>query len=199
MAAKRKQKLKVYCTPVGFHDAYVAAPSQKAALEAWGAKTNLFGQGSAHQVTDAALTKAPLDHPGEVIKVLRGSDAEQVAALERTASSKRAKRQTRPAPEAEPMKAPRGPKPSRAKLNKAEDALEVLQSRQAKRLRQIDESRSGSTASGASSGRNRLTSSLQRKGALIANANNTTAPSEGGRKAREAFGIIRFGLGSICK
>ena len=139
MAAKRKQKLKVYCTPVGFHDAYVAAPSQKAALEAWGAKTNLFGQGSAHQVTDAALTKAPLDHPGEVIKVLRGSDAEQVAALERTASSKRAKRQTRPAPEAEPVKAPRGPKPSRAKLNKAEDALEVLQSRQAKQLRQIDE------------------------------------------------------------
>ena len=45
MSAKRKQKLKVYCTPVGFHDAYVAAPSQKAALQAWGAKTNLFAQG----------------------------------------------------------------------------------------------------------------------------------------------------------
>lgn len=32
----RKQKLKVYRTPIGFHDAYVAAPSQKAALKAWG-------------------------------------------------------------------------------------------------------------------------------------------------------------------
>ena len=29
-------KLKVYRTPIGFHDAYVAAPSQKAALDAWG-------------------------------------------------------------------------------------------------------------------------------------------------------------------
>jgi hypothetical protein len=139
MAKPRKAKLKVYCTPVGFHDAYVAAPSQKAALVAWGAKTNLFGQGSAHQVTDQALTKAPLDHPGEVIKVLRGSDAEQLAALERTTSSERAKRQTRPAPEAEPVKAPRGPKPSRAKLNKAEDALEALRSRQEKQLQQIEE------------------------------------------------------------
>lgn len=138
MAAKRKQKLKVYCTPVGFHDAYVAAPSQKAALEAWGARTNLFGQGSAHQVTDETLTKVPLDHPGEVIKVLRGSDAEQLAALERTTSPKPAKRQTNPVAKAEVVKAPRGPKPSRAKLNKAEDALEALRSRQEKQLQQIE-------------------------------------------------------------
>ena len=32
----RKQKLNVYRTPIGFHDAYVAAPSQHAALLAWG-------------------------------------------------------------------------------------------------------------------------------------------------------------------
>jgi hypothetical protein len=31
----RAAKLKVFRTPIGFHDAYVAAPSQKAALEAW--------------------------------------------------------------------------------------------------------------------------------------------------------------------
>jgi hypothetical protein len=139
MAKPRKAKLKVYCTPVGFHDAYVAAPSQKAALEAWGAKTNLFGEGSAHQVTDEALTKAPLAHPGEVIKVLRGNDAEQLAALERTTSPKPAKRQTEPVAKAEVVKAPRGPKPSRAKLNKAEDALEALHSRQLKQLQQIEE------------------------------------------------------------
>lgn len=139
MAKPRKAKLKVYCTAVGFHDAYVAAPSQKAALEAWGARTNLFGQGSAHQVTDKALTKAPLDHPGEVIKVLRGSDAEQLAALERTASSKPPKAQTRRVTKAKVVKAPRGPKPSRARLNKAEDALEALRSRQEKQLRKIQE------------------------------------------------------------
>jgi len=138
MAKPRKAKLKVYCTPVGFHDAYVAAPSQKAALEAWGAKTNLFGQGSAHQVTDEALTKAALEHPGEVIKVLRGSDAEQLAALERTASSLQRRPEKKPVEQAEVVK-PRGPKPSRAKLTKAEEALEALEEHQSKQLREIDE------------------------------------------------------------
>jgi hypothetical protein len=32
------RKLKVFRTPIGFHDAYVAAPSRKAALEARQAK-----------------------------------------------------------------------------------------------------------------------------------------------------------------
>jgi predicted nucleic acid-binding Zn-ribbon protein len=50
--AERKQKLKVFRTPIGFHDAYVAAPSQKAALEAWGADSNIFAQGIAEQVTE---------------------------------------------------------------------------------------------------------------------------------------------------
>src|SRR5678815_113120 len=79
--AKRKQKLKVFSTPIGFHDALVAAPSRKAALEAWGAGTNLFTQGSAHVVTDPKLTRLPLQNPGQVVKVLRGTHAEQLAAL----------------------------------------------------------------------------------------------------------------------
>jgi hypothetical protein len=77
----RKQKLKVYRTPIGFHDAYVAAPSQKAALEAWGADVNLFASGIAEMVDDAALTRAPLNAPGIVVRVLRGSTAEHLAAL----------------------------------------------------------------------------------------------------------------------
>ena len=56
MAKPRKSKLKVFRTPIGFHDAYVAAPSQKAALEAWGSDSNLFAAGAAELVTDAALT-----------------------------------------------------------------------------------------------------------------------------------------------
>ena len=52
---ERKSKLKVFRTPIGFHDAYVAAPSQKAALEAWGAEGNLFAQGIAEQVIDPEL------------------------------------------------------------------------------------------------------------------------------------------------
>ncbi len=64
---ERKQKLKVFRTPIGFHDAYVAAPSQKAALEAWGADGNLFAQGIAEQVTDPELMEEPLASPGKVL------------------------------------------------------------------------------------------------------------------------------------
>ena len=46
-------KLKVFRTPTGFHDAYVAAPSRKAALAAWGAEADLFARGTAEEVTDA--------------------------------------------------------------------------------------------------------------------------------------------------
>ncbi len=79
--AKRKQKLKVYCTPAGFHDVLVAAPSQKAALEAWGADSNLFARGIAELVTDPKLMAEPLERPGEVVKIPRGTKREHLAAL----------------------------------------------------------------------------------------------------------------------
>lgn len=138
--AKRKQTLKVYSTPIGFHDAFVAAPSQKAALEAWGASTNLFSQGSAHVVTDPKLAKVPLQHPGQVIKVSRGSHVEQLAALARP---QRPKRKADPEVEIVPKKAKkRAPKPNRSALTKAEDALDTLRKKQdaelAKLEKQID-------------------------------------------------------------
>jgi hypothetical protein len=77
----RAQKLKVFRTPIGFHDAYVAAPSQKAALEAWGSDVNLFARGIAERVEDPELSREPLKHPGQVIRRLRGTEAEQIAAL----------------------------------------------------------------------------------------------------------------------
>lgn len=55
--------LKVYRTPIGFHDAYVAAPSQKAALAAWGTKKNLFARGDAGIVTDAKLSRTTARPP----------------------------------------------------------------------------------------------------------------------------------------
>src|SRR3954470_20464584 len=36
------RKLKTYQTSLGFFDQAIAAPSMKAALQAWGTKTNLF-------------------------------------------------------------------------------------------------------------------------------------------------------------
>jgi hypothetical protein len=41
------RKLKTYQTSLGFFDQAIAAPSMKAALEAWGADSNLFHQGAA--------------------------------------------------------------------------------------------------------------------------------------------------------
>jgi hypothetical protein len=134
--AARKQKLKVYSTPIGFHDAFVAAPSQKAALEAWGASTNLFSQGSAHVVTDPKLAKVPLQHPGQVIKVSRGTHAEQLAAL---AKQEAPKRKSAPEVEIIPKKAKkRPPKPNRAGLTKAEDAVDTLRSKQDAELTRLE-------------------------------------------------------------
>ncbi|WP_010187405.1 hypothetical protein [Sphingomonas sp. PAMC 26605] len=75
------RKLKVFVVPAGFSDAYVAAPSRKAALAAWGSEHDLFARGIAQEVTDPALTAEPLAKPGEVIKRSRGTTAEQIAAL----------------------------------------------------------------------------------------------------------------------
>ena len=52
------RKLKVFRTSAGFDDAYVAAPSRKAALAAWGADADLFARGVAEEVSDTTLTKA---------------------------------------------------------------------------------------------------------------------------------------------
>jgi colicin import membrane protein len=44
---------KVYQTSQGFYDLALAAPSMKAALEAWGANMNLFRQGFARDADDS--------------------------------------------------------------------------------------------------------------------------------------------------
>ncbi|WP_395331765.1 hypothetical protein WBP06_03140 [Novosphingobium sp. BL-8H] len=127
-------KLRVFRTAVGFHDAYVAAPSQKAALTAWGADSNLFASGFAERVDDPALTKAPLESPGMVIKVPRGTTAEHLSSLAdapRKPSSRHSapaagdkpapQRRPKPAPPPEPKRPP--PRPSRTKLEEADEAL----------------------------------------------------------------------------
>jgi len=119
--------LKVYRTAIGFHDAYVATPTKKAALEAWGADRDLFASGRAELVTDSRLTAAPLAAPGTVLKVLRGTAAEQFAALEKS-SPRRARAKPATAP-AKPV-----PRPSRAALDRAESALEKAESRHAAAL-----------------------------------------------------------------
>jgi hypothetical protein len=158
----RKQKLKVYRTPIGFHDAYVAATSQKEALKAWGSDVDLFSRGIAERVTEEALTREPLDRPGVVVRRPRGTNDEYMAALPKDAppSGKRPpsrdddagppprRRNTTKAghsaqhrheapPPAEtraPMKSRERPRPSRDRLDEAERAIELAQAEHEKRI-----------------------------------------------------------------
>jgi colicin import membrane protein len=68
------RKLKAYQTSLGFFDLVIAAPSMKAALQAWGSKTNLFHQGFAKETDDPAIVAATLAKPGVVLQRPVGSD-----------------------------------------------------------------------------------------------------------------------------
>lgn len=121
-------KLKVFRTPIGFHDAYVAAPSRKAALAAWGSAADLFARGVAEEVTDAGLTAEPLAAPGTVIRRSRGTAAEQLAALPPDAvrvHEREADPTSRSAATPKPIlpPKPRPPRPDAAALDAAEAAL----------------------------------------------------------------------------
>lgn len=98
-------KLKVYSTSVGFYDALVAAPSQKAALKAWGTTTDLFGAGRASVVDDPDLQAEALAQPGKVVKRARGDEA---AMLDFEAPST-------PEPQSELAPKPKVKQPSRSK------------------------------------------------------------------------------------
>jgi hypothetical protein len=60
--------LKTYVTSVGFYDLAVAAPSMKAALEAWNAGQHLFQQGFARETNDPAVVTATMARPGIVLR-----------------------------------------------------------------------------------------------------------------------------------
>ncbi|MFZ5783742.1 MAG: cell envelope biogenesis protein TolA [Pseudomonadota bacterium] len=62
------RKLKTYTTSAGFFDLAVAAPSMKAALEAWGARNDLFRQGFAAMSDDPAIVAATMASPGVVLR-----------------------------------------------------------------------------------------------------------------------------------
>src|SRR4051794_36274472 len=68
------RKLKTYETSLGFFDQAIAAPSMKAALEAWGTKTNLFHQGVAKEVDDPEVVAATMRKPGVILRRPIGSN-----------------------------------------------------------------------------------------------------------------------------
>ena len=66
--------LKTYQTSLGFFDLAIAAPSMKAALEAWGADSNLFHQGAAKESDDPDVIAAAMKKPGVVLRRPVGSN-----------------------------------------------------------------------------------------------------------------------------
>jgi len=72
---KPSRKLKTYQTSLGFYDEAVAAPSMKAALDAWGAKSNLLHQGVAKETDDPDIVAATMAAPGIVLRRPVGSTA----------------------------------------------------------------------------------------------------------------------------
>src|SRR5881392_3626245 len=68
------RKLKTYQTSLGFFDLAMAAPSMKAALEAWGADRNLFHQGAAKESDDPDVVAATMARPGVVLRRPVGTD-----------------------------------------------------------------------------------------------------------------------------
>ena len=68
------RKLKTFTTSAGFFDLAVAAPSMKAALEAWGSRSNLFQHGFAKISEDPKIVAATMAHPGVVLRRPVGSN-----------------------------------------------------------------------------------------------------------------------------
>jgi hypothetical protein len=106
------RKLKTYQTSLGFFDLAVAAPSMKAALEAWGADSNLFHQGAAKQSEDPDVIAATMAAPGVVLKRPVGSSGpfkEQAELPTNLAgddiSKKAGSRSVRPKPQTPPERA----------------------------------------------------------------------------------------------
>ncbi|WKA29793.1 cell envelope biogenesis protein TolA [Bradyrhizobium roseum] len=123
------RKLKTYETSLGFFDLAIAAPSMKAALDAWGADSNLFHQGVARQSEDPDVVAATMEMPGVVLKRPVGSNGpfKQNADLPTAIEDGRSKKSTR---KSTTSKAPKRFKPAGDKA--AERAAAVAYVREQK-------------------------------------------------------------------
>ncbi len=85
--------LKVFKTHIGFHDLVVAAPSMKAAAEAWEAHPRLFSQGFAAVTNEPEAVRAALEQPGVVLRRPHGQPGPYKAQPDRPAMPKVTNRQ----------------------------------------------------------------------------------------------------------
>jgi hypothetical protein len=118
VAKPNARRLKVFQAQIGFYDTVVAAPSQAAALRAWGVHQNLFASGGATVIADGAAVAAALEHPETPLRRAIGSkDSFQLAPAQSPRAPKTPKRRA-----GETAKAPA----DRTALDAAEAALRKL-------------------------------------------------------------------------
>lgn len=125
-------RLKVFQAQFGFYDSIVAAPSQPAALRAWGTHQNLFAAGQASLTTDAAAVEAALKHPNVPLRRAVGTDGAfeveptGIPVVPDAAKPKAARHASRAS---KPKQRQQKPRPDRSALNAAERALVELEAR----------------------------------------------------------------------
>jgi hypothetical protein len=111
--------LKTYVTNLGFFELAVAAPSMKAALEAWGMSHNAFQHGFAKHTVAPDIIAATSALPGVVLKRPVGSTGpfKENAELPRTLPQLKPPKVERRPPSVPPLR-----KPARAKAEKTTQA-----------------------------------------------------------------------------
>lgn len=125
--------LKTYTTAAGFFELAIAAPSMKAALEAWGSPDNLFRHGFARMTDDPEIVAATRAKPGVVLRRAVGSKGRfsENAELPKELPVVRTKLRNQRAPKAAkpPAKAPRADHHDRSAGRTARRTSEAEQAR----------------------------------------------------------------------
>ncbi|WP_038956653.1 cell envelope integrity/translocation protein TolA [Bradyrhizobium japonicum] len=130
------RKLKTYQTSLGFFDLAIAAPSMKAALEAWGADSNLFHQG-AKESHDPDVIATTMAKPGAVLRRPVGTDrpfsehAELPTDLGGGGPTKAARK----------SKGPKAKKPSSRPVDKAAERKAALAFEKEQKRRQLEQAK----------------------------------------------------------
>jgi hypothetical protein len=139
--------LKTFQTSLGFYDLAIAAPSMKAALDAWGAGSNLFHQGVAKQTDDPDVVAATMSKPGVVLRRPAGSNgrfAEHSDLPSDLGSGedrpRRERRREKPAKRAAPKMSERDARRAAANFEKEQKRREVERQRE-EVIRQKDRER----------------------------------------------------------
>lgn len=126
------RELKVFRTHLGFFDTIIAAPSMKAALEAWRTKQNLFHDKLAAITNDPKAVMAALAKPGVVLRRAAGSndpftEDPSLPIVRAAKGAKKAKAAKVSGQQKLPLPRPAPKAPDRKKLDAAEKALAELE------------------------------------------------------------------------